>query len=161
MCNAVGSLTYYPKDIMCTVGQSNKRMTHSWLTSIKALLHMLFGLLVPPEKQVVKTSGYAPSPRWLKLKVQRLWSATRQNSDTNKEQDLFIISVEKQSQWQSKLNLLQLPIMCTYNRVYIRRLHGELLKWCCNLLFLFVLDCNLTSGHIVLVSPSDRRHKSW
>lgn len=71
---------------MRTVGQSKKSATHGCLTCVKALMHVLFGLLVPPEKQVTEISGCAPSPNWPKLKVQRSWSASRQNPDTNKEQ---------------------------------------------------------------------------
>lgn len=70
---------------MLTVGQSNKSSSHSWLTCVKALMHVLFGLLVPPEKQIMRISGCAATFKWPKLMVQRLWSASRQYSDTNKE----------------------------------------------------------------------------
>lgn len=77
---------------MHTVGQSNKSTTHSWLTCVKALMHVLFGLLVPPEKEVIEISGSAATPNWPKLMVQRLWSASRHSPATNKEQDLLGIS---------------------------------------------------------------------
>lgn len=61
-------------------------------------MHVLFGLLVPPEKQIIEISGYAPSPNWPKLEEQRLQFASRQNSDTN----------NKEQNWHHSGNTIQI-----------------------------------------------------